>query len=162
MELSDLLSVFALIISLASIYIAWRAYQRDNPDLRVSLDYWPQDDEESCFNVRTINHGRRVAFVERIIVNFKNGPPLQSSIAGGRPVTESEPFDFQLYIYSLNGVPHHIPTEVKSAEVFDTLGRRYGFPALSLKDWLKFRQLQAKIRRLWRDEQTSRAEETPS
>ncbi|MEW6717622.1 MAG: hypothetical protein AB1345_08980 [Chloroflexota bacterium] len=98
-----------------------------------------------------------MALVERIFVNFNKDVPLYDCIACGRPVTEAEPFDYQLYIYHPDGVPHHIPTEVKSAEVFDTLGRRYRLPDFSLKNWLKFRQLRTEIRRLWDEEQTSKA-----
>jgi hypothetical protein len=154
MEPSIKISLFALLVSFCSFYISWKAYHRDNSDLRVSLEYWPQPEDYSCFNVRITNHGRRVALVERIIVNFKKGAPLQDSIAGGRAVTEAEPFDYQLYIYTPDGVPHHIPPEVTSAEIFDTLGRRYRFPGFS--NWIKFRKFRTEIGRLWEEEQASK------
>jgi hypothetical protein len=153
MEPGIKISLVALLIIFCSFYVSWKVYHRDSPDLRVSLEYWPQPEDQSCFNVRITNHGRRVALVERIIVNFKNSTSLQDSIAGGRRVTEAEPFDYQLFIYRVDGIPHHIPPKVKFVEVFDTLGRRYKFPGLSLKDWLAFKQLKAKIYKLWDEEQ---------
>ena len=155
MEPSVIVSIVALFVSLSSLFISWKTYNRDNSDLRVSLDYWLLPDYESRFNVRATNHGRRVVLVERMVINFRNGSVLQDSIAGGKPVTEAEPFDHQLPIYDMDDRPLYIPTEVKSAEAFDTLGRCYKFPRFTLKDWLAFRRLKAEIRQKWADEQAS-------
>jgi hypothetical protein len=152
-EPSIKISILALLISLFSLYISWRAYKRDTPDLRVSLEYWSQPEQESRFNVRTINFGRRVAFVERIKINFNKSEPLQDSIAGGHAVTEAEPFDFQLTIYHPNGIPHHIPIQIKSLEVYDTLGKCYKYPGFSIKNWIEFIKMKNRIRELWSKEQ---------
>jgi hypothetical protein len=151
-EPSIKISIFALLVSFCSLYISWKAYKRDTSDLQVSLDYWSWPEHESRFNVRTINFGRRIAFVERIKINFNKSEPLQDSIAGGHPVKEAEPFDFQLTIYHPNGIPHHTPTQVKSLEVYDTLGKCYKFPGYSIKNWIAFIRLKSQIRELWNKE----------
>lgn len=151
-----LVSIFALVVSIGAFILSITSYKRDNPKLRVSLDYWPQGEREmACFNVRVINHGRRIARVERIAIYFQHGNPLRDSIAGGQPVNESEPFDYQLPIFDMDGNPTHIPSEVKFVEVFDTLHKRYKYPDLSLPQLLEFRNLKAKIREEWRKIQIS-------
>lgn len=155
-EITSLLSIVAIFISITSLFLSIKTFIRDNPDLRVSLLYWPQAEKEwACFNVRVINHGRRIARVERISVYFSHAEPLLGSIAGGKPVNEVEPFDYQLHIYGVDGVPHHIPTDVKFVEVYDTLGKRYRYPRTSLHDWLEFQQLKKKIREQWDKAQIS-------
>lgn len=137
------LSIIALIVSIGSFFLSLKAFNRDKPDLHVSLDYWPQDGKEICFNVRVTNHGRRVALIEIVRIHFSHGEPLTEFIAGGQPINEGEPFDCQLLIHG-----SHNPAKVKFAEVIDTLERRYKFPKISIKDWIAFGQLKAKTRQL--------------
>jgi hypothetical protein len=153
MESSILISLLALFVSLFSFWVSWKAYHRDSSNLRVKLFYQSLPNGESFFNIGVTNFGRRVSFAERFIINFKKSEPLQTSIAGGHSIAESEPFYIQLHIYGMDGIPHHIPPDVTSVEVYDTRDRRYMFPRLSIKDLIEFMKLRAEIRKLWETEQ---------
>lgn len=144
------ISAFALIVSAFSLLISFLTYRRDRVDLRVSLHYQFRPGKMSAFDVRVTNHGRRIGYVEQMHILFDSGVKLYSCIAGGMAVNEGQPFDHWIYMYDGHGrlVGEGIPTSLKGAEIYDTLGNRYKYPN-SVKSWMEFRKLKRKIGLDW-------------
>jgi len=148
MDRSIYLSLLAIAISSLSLWVSWRTYRRDRPDLRPKLNYFPRHGGQSAFNIRVVNYGRRTARVEQYSIQFKGEEPLYDSVAGGSPVTA----DFWIPTYDHRGMPARDPTRVSSLVVIDTLGKKYTYPGRSLSEWLEFRRLKARIKKDWQDE----------
>lgn len=153
MDISVKISLGALVISCMSLLLSWRAFRRDRSDLHPTLDYFTRTDAGTSFNVRVVNHGRRVAYVERYSIYFKSGEPLWDCVAGGKQVSEGKPADFWLPIYNHQSLSLCDPRQVKFLEVFDTLGNRYKYPGLSIHNWFEFRRLKSKISQDWRTQE---------
>ena len=150
-DMSIVISSFALLVSGIALFISWRTYTRDRSDIRINLEYDGQSGQGTRFNLRVINRGRRIAFIELQKLNFIDADPLHDSTAGGQPVGEGEVFDWWYPIFGMNG-PMRDPTQIKSVEVFDTVGNRYVYPGFSLRNILEFRKLKTRIRHHWLEE----------
>ena len=142
------ISVVVLAISLLSLFVAWRTYERDRNDLKVTATFHLESGKGTAFQVRLVNRGRRPINVESILLRLKSGKALLP-----KPVTpkvaldENETYE---YWFSLTYYQDEInsPLDIKRAEAYDTHGKKYSFSFSKLKkqiseewtpenDWLK-------------------------
>lgn len=148
LDISIAISAFALLVSGLALWISWKTYARDRSKIKIEPDYHPQTGRGTQFSLRAVNHGRRVANIELCRLNFRDQEPLGDSTAGGIQLEEGDVYDWWFPIYGPEG-PLRDPTQLQSVEVFDTVGNRYAYPGLSVKNLIIFRKLKRRIRNHW-------------
>ncbi len=148
-EWSLLLSSFALLISGLSYLNSRRTYERDRADIRINLGFQFRAEAKSAFSVQVTNHGRRVAFVHSMKIEFKAGFPLWDSIAGGESIGEGQVYVHWLPIHHPSTRHYADPRTVKRLIVIDTFGNRYKYPKFSFNEWVNFVVMKEKIKEEW-------------
>jgi hypothetical protein len=146
MDAAMIISLGVLAISILALFVSWRVFYRDRAKIRIKLEYLQRTPDYMSFNIDVTNHGRKVAYIDRYSIRFKDGTYLSDNIAGGEPIDEGQVVNFWLPIHDHLGNPTHDPTLIKHLDVYDTLGNRYKYPGCSLKELLEFRHLIKNIR----------------
>ena len=130
-------------VSAIAVFIAWRAYHRDEPKIKFTEVSFvaPREEVQNARLVLTVvNVGRREILLDKVLLKLKSGSAIEIPnyrisgaertggtilLAGG---TKIRP-EFPVY-YSPQGKPreihlHYLPSEVKEAVVVDTAGKEY-------------------------------------
>jgi hypothetical protein len=79
---SDYLSIIAILFSAVSLYISWRAFQRDDSRLKIKLDFEVTHSVGNAYNVKITNLGRHPASIEKVyarLYNLKRYPVFNSA-----------------------------------------------------------------------------------
>lgn len=142
------ISIVSLVISIISLFISWRAFERDRNNLKVTAEFHLESGQGTAFKVHLVNRGRRSINIENILLRLNSGKELMPKLDSPKVVLdENEPYIcwFPLFHYKneLNS-----PLEIKQAEVYDSHGKKYSFPFSRLRkqiskewtpenDWLK-------------------------
>jgi len=119
MQISDYLSITAIIISAISLYISWREYERDRSQLKASLSIVDDNKGGETFLLKIVNSGRRPVNIRTVYARLRNRRRY--------PV-----FDTLTLLEETKNLEISIPFEgfknpgnVVAFEVDDTTGRRY-------------------------------------
>src|SRR5512146_21230 len=120
-NLSDYLSVLAVLFSALSLYVSYRAYHRDASHLKISLHYEADPLHGDGYMVRIINDGRRPATIARVYARVKSGKryPVMDT------VTRLAETEFRDLPVPISGFGNRHPSAIRAFEVEDTAGKVY-------------------------------------
>ena len=138
----------ALALSLLSVFVAWRAYERDRSTLKMTADFHLEYGRGSAFQVHLVNRGRRSVNIEKALLRLKSGEELMPKDRTAEVVLgENQTCDYWFPLFDYRGQIES-PLDIRQAEAYDTNGKRYVLPFSRLrkriskewtpeKDWLK-------------------------
>jgi len=142
------ISIAALTVSIISLFISWRAFERDRSNLKVTAEFHLESGQGTAFKVLLVNRGRRSINIENILLRLKSGKELIPKLDNPRIVLDEN----ELYIcwFPIFHYKNEIsgPLDIKQVEVYDSHGKKYLFPFSKLRkqiykewtpenDWLK-------------------------
>jgi len=135
MTLSDILSVFAVLISSLSLVLSWRQYARDRSRLKLNLSLRDDMKGGPAFVLSAVNAGRRPATVVRGVAVVESGhyyPVYDTRIE----LKENDAFDFSV---PFSGFFNSLPSGdfIKAFELEDSTGRRVSIGTRSLSKQIK-------------------------
>jgi hypothetical protein len=138
-KFSDYLSILALMLSTASLYISYRNYRRDVSHLKIDLHFDVSHRRGSEYTVRVTNDGRRPASIVRMVARLKNGEqyPVFDTLT---LLTETQ---FKEVSVPMAGFRNEHPLYIRAFEVEDTTGKVY-----KARTW----RLWWQIRNVWKPE----------
>jgi len=75
MAFSDLLSLFALLVSIISLIISWHFGFRDKAKLKITSNFYHshQDQDRDRIGIKIVNHGRRATILTLFGGDLDNG-----------------------------------------------------------------------------------------
>jgi hypothetical protein len=127
------ISVVALAVSLLSLFVAWRAYERDRSDLKITADFHLQSGQGTAFQVHLVNRGRRPIQIENVLLRLKSGEALTlKRVVAEVVLDENETCDYWFPLFDYRGEIDS-PLDISQAEAYDTHGKRHLFPFSRLK-----------------------------
>jgi hypothetical protein len=149
-DAETVLKIASLALALIAGYVGWRVFRLNRSDLRITLEYHHIADRGASFLVIVTNHGRHPAYVQSVLIRLKGGDDLSPEESSGPIVLEEgcpHIFWFPLYDYTLhNPVKIRDLLKIKKVEIYDTFGKRYRFPSLSLNPLLTLKSQYAFFR----------------
>lgn len=152
-NIPNIISGLSLIVSILAFIFSWLAYKRDEGKLVVKVGFLLKSGQGTEFVVHVANAGRRLIQVQKVYLCIKSGKRLPYKISGPMPVAlnEADNFEFQFPLYSYQ-TEIDSPLDFRSAEVIDSLNRRYVFPRYRVNDlWQRF-HLYRQISKQWTPE----------
>ena len=135
MTLSDVLSIFAVLVSSLSLVLSWRQYARDRSRLKMKLSIKDDMKNGPTFLVSAVNDGRRPVTVVRGVALVESGhyyPVYDTRIE----LKENDAFEFSVpfsgFFKSMSSGDF-----IKAFELEDSTGRRVSIGTRNLRKQIK-------------------------
>jgi len=143
--------ILALVISVASFYVSYRSYKRDNPDVRVELEYRPETGRGTAFLVLLRNCGRRRVEIKSLSLCLKSGKslPYKQLPLDLEPEASRECW-FHLWDYKDDLDEAVEFSQLDRVEARDIRDRRYRFPSNRCAEKRAYRQIRKQLAEHWR------------
>jgi hypothetical protein len=138
---------------------------RDESNLRIILNYYPQTGLGTSFLIRLINGGSRPITLTDVLLCLRSGTQISYLELSARYIqlsallpltlqeTEFRDFLFPLhFMYELKNGEITTPVDVISVEAHDSLDKRYKYPLLPDESREAFSQLQEQMQEHWEKE----------
>lgn len=136
------MSFGSLAVSAIAVFIAWRAYRRDEPDVKFTkFDFVaPPEIQNTQLVVTVVNVGGREILLDGALLRLKSDGIIEvpkhsiqhKAVGYGGAIffAAGEKIQVQFRVYRREGKPHefclqYLPSEVKEVVVVDTAGREY-------------------------------------
>lgn len=148
---SLLFSGLALVVSASALILSLLGFRRDRSDLRIRVEYQHESGFGTNLHIVLANHGRRPVSVDRVRLHFKSGKVLSGPAVVDPPLPatlqEADLCTLDLPLYDSWGKLIADPLTFSHAEARDILGKRYIFPARTIRSQIGLLKLRRQIRR---------------
>jgi len=131
MTFSDLLALFALLVSVISLIISWHFGFRDKAKLKTYAEFYPShtDHDRDRIEIKIANHGRRATIMALFGGDLENGTSSGTYLGEkGEGLRLGEHEKYETIVYADDLMVTDLEGNVATFTNFwfeDTLGQRY-------------------------------------